>query len=198
MLGGNYRFGQQSEQAIAQGNDDGREAYIQSYADAVGISYEEAQRRLEIQSEFDRLEEQVREGEATYAGSWPQHQPEFHLIVGFTSADGSELIEKYLEGIVWRDLVDVRQLRYTMEQLSEIQSLVSEEAIKTGLLTGSGSNIPASKVTIYTSNPDEMRRQLEALPQLQAYLTDIEYIYQANGAVPASEHHSVYLPLLTK
>lgn len=158
---------------------------VQSYADAMGISYEEAKRRLQLQNEFSLLEQKVIEGEPSYAGSWTMHQPEFGLMVAFASPSGETLIQKYLEGIQWADLVHVQQSRYTVAELQEIAQKVMQAARETGIPFGGGSNPKTSKVTIYTPQPDEMRQQLESNLSIQEYWDDIEYIYEANMAVPA-------------
>ncbi|MCE7979774.1 MAG: hypothetical protein DYG89_01165 [Caldilinea sp. CFX5] len=159
---------------------------ITMYAETFGLTYAEAQRRLELQVEMSLLESKVIAGEPTYAGSWMEHQPEFGLVVGFASPDGEKLIQKYLVGISWADLVRIKQMPYTLDELFTITEQVRQVAFKTGIPFASGTNIPQAKVTFYTLYPEELRQQVEADASIQPYLGMIEYIYEAPG-VPASQ-----------
>ncbi len=160
---------------------------VTMYAETLGITYAEAQRRLELQVEMSSLESKVIAGEPTYAGSWMEHQPEFGLVVGFASPDGEILIQKYLVGIPWADLVRVKQMPYTIDELRAIADQVHQAASKTSVPFESGINIPAAKVTFYTPYPDELRRQLETDESIQLYLSTIEYVYQEALSVPATK-----------
>lgn len=157
---------------------------VVEYAKLHNLSYEEAERRLQLQIEMSALEGRIIEGEATYAGSWTQHEPEFRLIVAFTVPNGQEIIQKYLAGIPWADLVEVRQAKYTVAELTAIFEQVNQAAQAATVPFESGTNIQASKVTLYTPHPDELRRQLETLDAIKQYMDDIEFIYQEHLSVP--------------
>ena len=157
---------------------------VVEYAKLHNLSYEEAERRLQLQIEMSALEGRIIEGEATYAGSWTQHEPEFRLIVAFTVPNGQEIIQKYLAGIPWADLVEVRQAKYTVAELTVILEQVNQAAQTTTVPFESGTNIQASKVTLYTPHPDELRRQLETQDVIKQYMADIEFVYQEHLSVP--------------
>lgn len=171
------------------------EPYIQMYAEAFGISYAEAKWRLALQGEMSDLQRRVIEGEPAdiYAGTWTQHQPEFRLVFAFTVANGAEIIQPYLDGIEWADLVLVQQSPYTVDELLAIQAQVIQAAETTGIPFGAGSNIPLSRVNLYTLQPEELRRQLETKEEIQEYLDMIDYI-EEGPAAPASSLHEIYLP----
>lgn len=162
---------------------------IAMYAETYGLAYAEAQRRLELQVEMSLLESKVIAGEPTYAGSWMEHQPEFGLVIGFASPDGEKLMQKYLVGIPWADLVRIKQMPYTIAELSAIAEQVQPAALKTGVPFESGINIPLAKVTFYTPYPEELRRQLEANESIQPYIPDIEYVYQEALSVPLAQQN---------
>lgn len=157
---------------------------VVEYAKLHNLSYEEAERRLQLQIEMSALEGRIIAGEATYAGSWTQHEPEFRLIVAFTVPNGQEIIQKYLADIPWADLVEVRQAKYTVAELTVIFEQVNQAAQAATVPFESGTNIQASKVTLYTPDPDELRRQLETLDAIKQYMADIEFVYQEHLSVP--------------
>jgi len=128
-----------------------------------------------------------------YAGTWTQHQPEFRLVFAFTVANGAEIIQPYLDGIEWADLVLVQQSPFSVDELLAIQVQVSEAARSTGIPFGAGSNIPLSRVNLYTLQPEELRRQLETKEEIQEYLDMIDYIKESPAA-PASGQREIYLP----
>jgi hypothetical protein len=156
-----------------------------------GLTYEEAERRLLLQSEMDKLEQRVIEAEPAYAGSWMVHEPEFGLVVAFAAPNGEELIQPYLEGIEWADLVRVQQSPYTDDELYDITTQVNNAARATGVPFASGSNFQTSKVTLYTPYPEELRHQLEIQEAMQPYLDDIEILYQESMGVPADEQEPI-------
>ena len=78
------------------------------YADAFKLDYDEAERRLDLQAKMGDVQQKLAEDEAYFA-SWMQHEPEFGLVVSFTTADGEERIRKYLADVDWADLVTVVQ-----------------------------------------------------------------------------------------
>jgi|GEM_PF-1571632 len=171
------------------------EPYIQMYADALDISYTEAKRRLALQGEMGDLQSRVITGEsAIFAGTWIQHQPEFRLLFAFKAPNGAEIIQPYLEGIAWADLVKTQEARYTLAELETLQDQIIQIARTVSTSFASGLNIPEGKVRFYTPDPEELRSQLEALEEMQAYLDLIEYIKESNGAAPASSMEKIYFP----
>ena len=191
----------QDSKVLAQTSEEEPNPAIMTYAEQMDISYDEAERRLLLQNEMGLWSQQIIDNEPTYAGSWMIHQPYFGFSVAFTSADGEMIIQKYLDGITWKDLVEVHQSRYTIPELLEILHLVNQAAGNTDVPFESDTNIPASKVRLYTPDTEELKKQLELQESIQGYKDDIEYIYQASLSVPAtsqeeSSKFSIYLPAL--
>ncbi|MFN8439609.1 MAG: hypothetical protein U0175_02510 [Caldilineaceae bacterium] len=204
LLIGSVLFTPPSTQLYAQSAEETPNSIVQSYANDMGISYEEAKRRLELQNEFSLLEQKVIEGEPSYAGSWTMHQPEFGLVIAFAAPDGKTILQKYLEGIAWAELVHVQQSPYTVAELQAIAQTVLQAARETGIPFGGGSNPKTSKVTIYTPQPEEMRQRLESNLSIQEYWNDIEYVNDAGMAVPAigtddaTQDFILHLPLVQR
>jgi hypothetical protein len=113
------------------------------------------------------------------------HQPEFGLVVAFASPDGETLIQKYLEGIEWADLVTVQEAPYTVGELVDILDQVNRAAVETGIPFESGTNFQAGKVTLWTPNPDTLRSQLEAQDAVRQHIDDIEFVYRELLSEPA-------------
>lgn len=151
------------------------EDVLQQYAEAFNVSLEEAAYRLRLQGEMDILERQVIDNEPTYAGSWTVHQPEFGIVIALASPNAEEILDEYLQGIAWADLVSIQEAPRTLDELREILNIVNEAAVRTGIRFSSGSNIQGSKITLYTSEPEALRTALEADESAQPYLADIEY-----------------------
>ncbi len=97
------------EEALAIGARD--------YAGEIGVSVEEARRRLLTMGRLGGLRAKLEAAERdTFAGLWWQHAPEFRLVVAFTR-DGEWTIRRYVEGEPYEDLVEVRSARATYAEL---------------------------------------------------------------------------------
>ena len=92
----------------------------QEYARMVGISLDEALRRLAIQESFEGLRAELEEKERdTFAGLWIQHTPKYRIVVRFTR-DGEETIQRYIAGHPHADIVEVRGADLTRAELEAI------------------------------------------------------------------------------
>ncbi len=101
------------EEALAIGARD--------YAGEIGVSVEEARRRLLIMGTLGGLSGKLEAAERdTFAGLWWRHAPEFRLVVAFTR-DGERTIRPYVEGEPYEDLVEVRSARATYTELLAAQ-----------------------------------------------------------------------------
>jgi hypothetical protein len=168
----------------AQDNEAQPNFMVVEYAKLYNLSYEEAERRLQLQIEMSALEGLIIDGEATYAGSWTVHEPEFGLVIAFAAEDGAEKLKPYLEGIEWANLVKVQQSPYTDEELVQILEKVTIAARDTGVPFESGANPRTAKVDIYTPEPDKLRAELEAQNKVPDYMDDIAFVYQEHLSGP--------------
>lgn len=95
----------------------------QKYADYYGVSFEEADYRLQMQDALDGLESELSEMERdTFAGFWIQNVPEYRFVVMFTR-DGEKIIEPYLEGKPYTHLIEIREAMVTLAELRDIGKL---------------------------------------------------------------------------
>ncbi|MCC6167706.1 MAG: hypothetical protein IT329_10805, partial [Caldilineaceae bacterium] len=135
-----------------------------AYAEAMKIPYEEAERRLILQSKMNEVEIKIAEAEATYAGSWTQHEPTFGLVVALTDPDGQAIVEKYLQGIAWADLVQVVQRPRTLVELEgmldQTQTALKGVEGLSDLIYASGLNVQESKVRLYSPAPEALQAKL--------------------------------------
>jgi len=143
---------------------------IAIYAEGLSLSYEEAKNRLIIQDEFTDLVAKIAEKDPTFAGSWIEHEPEFRLSISFTTPNGQKKLRKYLQDIAWADLVTAEQSSFSIGEITSIQNHLHKVGSDNDLRFDSGFNQRERAIKLYTTNPDELRLQLESMPSLKKHL----------------------------
>jgi hypothetical protein len=128
---------------------------VQSYADDMGITLDEALAVLEIQNDaaIGALQTRLQQDEpATFAGLWLQHQPQFRIVVAFTH-DGQETIAKYVApDNPLSALIEVRPAQYTYTQLQADQEEVTRYLEMFGLPAGAGIMVMDNNVLVDVTN----------------------------------------------
>jgi len=125
----------------------------QTMAEELGISLDEAIRRLKLQDPIGTLGAELeRLGADTFAGLWIQHEPEYRVVVVFTR-NGEETIQPYVEDTALADLVEVRTAEVTYEELKAAQQEVHRLLDESGLSLASGINIKENRVELYVTDP---------------------------------------------
>lgn len=99
-----------------------------SYAEANGVSVEEAAYRLSIQVQAGLLDAELADAyQESYAGLWLQHRPRFRIIVQFTDtsplATGEARVAPDLAS-----LIDVREVEYSLQELDDQLDAISSAA----------------------------------------------------------------------
>lgn len=124
---------------------------VASYAEATGVSIEEATRRLALEPAIGALGAQIEANEAeTFAGLWIDHDPEdYRVIVRFTER-GEETIRPYVANTVLQSLVHVREARWSLAELRDAQNAIELPDV----LRNSGINVFENRVELYVSEPD--------------------------------------------
>ena len=103
----------------------------ESMAEGLGITVEDALRRLQYQPDVGALHVALASSEAeTFAGLWIQHDPEYRIVVAFTR-NGKRTLRPYIRGKPWADQVEVRTAEAT---LSELHAALDETMRATGSL----------------------------------------------------------------
>lgn len=117
-------------------------------ASDLGISVDEAVRRLSLQDSIGKLNAQLEQEEVdTFAGLWVQHEPEFLVIVAFTR-DGQETIEPYVRDTPLAELIEVRTAEVSLAELQAIQREVTPMVIGLGFSFILGINVQENRVEL--------------------------------------------------
>ncbi len=133
------------------------------YADQHGVDQEEALRRLELQSEIGSLNAKLMEQEREiFAGLWVEHDPEFRIIVRFTS-NGDETIQNYIEQEDVAEILDVREASVTLEQLTSAQEKAMLTLEEANIPFESGLNLFESRVEIYVTDQAQVESRIDAI-----------------------------------
>ena len=93
----------------------------QMYAADFGVELAEAIRRLTLQGPTGKLGATLESKEAeTLGGFWIQHEPEYRVVAAFTR-DGEETIAKYVQDGPLLEIIEVRTVDATLEELKRSQ-----------------------------------------------------------------------------
>jgi len=169
---------------IAQTDDTKEDSAAAIYAKTFNVTLEVAQERLAIQFEIGDLTSKIEAVEPSYAGAWIIHEPDYGLFVGFTVANGEEILQKYLAGIKWATLVKAQQMPHTVSEFLEIQSKIDSTRTDITTAFASATDFQKGKIVLSTPALEALRLELENQASLQPYLDDIELVQQAEMAAP--------------
>ena len=132
------------------------------YASHVGVSLEEAQRRLELQSLAGDLNAELNDREGrTFAGLWIEHTPRYRIIVQFTQ-NAQETIALYVHSDELAEVIEVRTADASLAELREAQSEALEAIRAENILVESGIDIKANKVKIYVTERNRLDDAIES------------------------------------
>jgi len=124
----------------------------EAMATHMGISVDEAIRRLSLQDPIGRLGAELEQREAeTFVGLWIQHEPEYRVVVAFTR-DGQETIKPYVENTPLAGLIEVRTARVSLAELKAAQGEVIQLVRELGLPFSSGINVQQNRVELSVSD----------------------------------------------
>jgi hypothetical protein len=137
-------------------------------AKVLGVSLEDALRRLDLQSDaIPAFDQQVRRHERQrYGGLYIQHEPEYRIVVLLTSGELSD-IEGYLPELL-RGLVVVRQVERTTAQLRWVHDRVAR--LRSLVPFASSTNVPENRVEVsfIAATPSEVEETTRALREAAA------------------------------
>ncbi len=185
----------------ASGNDpselplyegDARHLDTQKYADYYGVSFEEADYRLQMQDALDGLESELAEKERdTFAGFWIQNVPEYSFVVMFTR-DGEKIIEPYLEAKPYAHLIEIREAMVTLAELHDIREAFLPTLEDIGVPFDQSINVHNNRVELYVLNKDTF---LDELSEADIMLPDYVVVVQVDGL--SRETGQIYAGLAT-
>ena len=102
----------------------------EEYAERMGVSVEEAIRRLSLQDPIGDLNAELQQQEAaTFAGLWIRHEPEYRVVVAFTR-DGKKTLRPYVEGTPLADIIELRKGQFSLVELEAMQAEAMRELDK--------------------------------------------------------------------
>ena len=153
----------------------------EAMAEQLGISVDEAIRRLKLQDPIGTLGAELERQEAdTFAGLWIQHEPEYRIVVAFTR-NGEETIQPYIENTPLADLVKVRTAEVTYEELKAAQQEAHRLLDELGLAVASGIDIKENQVDLYVTDRSLFDATLqEANIQLSEHV-EVIIVYEPLG-----------------
>lgn len=133
----------------------------QAYASEYGVSIDEAEYRLRLQDAIGELNAELSEKEShTFAGLLLQHTPEFRLVVQFTY-DGEKIIQPYVEGKPFANIVDVRTVNTTFAELQATQNAAWLAVRDLGIPLDRDINILENRVELYVTDLSDFSDALQ-------------------------------------
>jgi hypothetical protein len=118
----------------------------------LGISVDEAIRRIELQDQIGILGAELEHQEAeTFGGLWIQHEPVYGVVATFTR-NGEKTIRRYIEDTPLADRVEVRTTEVTLTELKAVQQEVHRLLDQLGLGVASSINVQAHCVELYVTD----------------------------------------------
>ena len=153
---------QPTETPVTMSSDDALTRDATSYANAFGVSVEEAKRRLLLQGTIGELNAMLQSNELeTFGGLWIDNEsPEYKAIVAFTS-DGEATVAPYAEELGLASMVEVRTVDTSYADLQIIQAdatdLVQDDL---GIRAASDTIVQKNRVEVYVANRDALDRAL--------------------------------------
>ncbi|MBE2197815.1 MAG: hypothetical protein IAE79_04335 [Anaerolinea sp.] len=156
----------------------------QAYAAALGVSLEEASRRLQLQNSIGELGAALQANEAdTFAGLWLEHEPAYKVVVAFVG-DGEEVIRPYLTNPALADIIEIRAAQYTLAELQTAQQDVSTMAEQPGAVAVTTDiNVMSNQVVLTVGNPDLFLQTVTAAGYTLPPMVVVQPIDPANISV---------------
>ena len=133
-----------------------------SFAEAEGLSLEEAVRRMEFQETIGDIQPALMADlPDTYAGLWVENQPQYRIVIALTEGDEAT-IQPYVSGKAWADYVEVRPATYSLAELRAAQEEGSRVARQLNLTLSTAVDVKGNRVELMVGNPDLFQADLVA------------------------------------
>ena len=142
-------------------------ADARTYAEAMGVSLEEAIRRLEMQGNTlpSDLERALRRNEPdAFAGLWMRHRPDYGITVA-TAGDPEAMMAKvrpYVEGTQWEGTVRIKRVEATLAELRAARAEADRIFERLGIRASSGENLSRNRIEFYVEDKAEFESKLRA------------------------------------
>ena len=133
-----------------------------AFAEAEGLSLEEAVRRLAFQATIGDIQPALMAGlPETYAGLWIEHQPQYRIVIALTEGDIGT-VQSYIAGNDWADYVEVQPATYSLAELTAAQEQASRIANQLDLALSSAVDVKKNRVALIVGNPELFQADLVA------------------------------------
>jgi hypothetical protein len=149
-------------EAEVQTEEEARETDAQHYADAFGVELDEALRRMDLQSKLGSEGHDLEVGEPDrFGGLFWEHEPEYRLVVQMTDGD-EETVREYIQDPELQDVLDVRTVEYTHEELLDTQHEVMSLLHDLGVRVSGGISVQENRVEVYAADASVVEEALES------------------------------------
>lgn len=124
------------------------------YASRVGVSIDEAVRRLRLQTQIGDLEAVLlNEEPATYAGLWIEDTPHYRVIARFTDPAAAGRLRARVAGGALEELIETRSARWSLAELEKRQAESRGIARGVKIPTNSKVNVAENRVELHVLDP---------------------------------------------
>jgi hypothetical protein len=131
-----------------------------AYAEDMGISLDEAVRRLALQPAAGELQAALIERESgVFGGLWIEHEPKFRVVVAVTR-DERRVSRRYVAGSVLENVVVMQRVEATLGELEALQHEVMGQLAELGSHPDSGIHVQQNCVELYVADLEVFEARL--------------------------------------
>jgi hypothetical protein len=142
-------------------------ADARGYAKSMGVSLEEAIRRLKMQggtAPSDVERELKRSERDAYAGLWIRHKPDYGITVA--AARDFEAVEEkarsQVEGTQWEGTIRIKPVEASLVELRAARAEADKIFERLGITASSGENLSKNRIEFYVKDEAEFESKLNA------------------------------------
>jgi hypothetical protein len=133
-----------------------------AYAEDMGVSREEAVRRLALQPDVGELQVLLAENEGeVFGGLWIEHDPEFRVVIAVTR-DERRIHRQYVAGSVLDGVVVMQQVQATWAELEALQTRVTRDLAEIGSRPDSAIRVQDNCVELFVADLQAFEAKLVA------------------------------------
>lgn len=161
--------------AVSQNNSDAPEI-----ARSMGVSVEEAERRLALQGDIGAFQERA-SADPHFAGLYIEHEPVFRAVVLFTDDDPAARLRRYTSDPLYVAL----PARVAYAQLVAAQESLGQAFAREGVyFMGSSVNVQENRVDVDVHDDDDLRR---VVAEGRVTLPDFVHVRERGGIVAQAQ-----------
>lgn len=134
-----------------------------SYAAQVGVSVDEALRRLQLQPSVGDLEAALAAEESeAFAGLYIDDKQQYRVVIRLTDRKAEERVRARVAGTALEPLIEFRPARFSLLELAAKQQDVRGKSKRAAVEYNSDINIIDNKVEVYVTEPETLKARLSA------------------------------------